>query len=222
MHFRRIAGLGGLVFAIPVAIVNAVLVAPEKPIGDASLDAIVSYYVEHSGGVGLLTIIAPIAWAALSLFCAGVLVNTRGTDGRTSGWAVVGVTGIALMVPSFCAVVTADAALAARASTLAERPEYTQMLWDFHMILQILNWTFVAIALGGFGMAALVSKTAPWLGKLAVPGAALLLAGATQSLPGLAGSSSVFIGLPGFVIWLVFVVGYSLTMIRSADSPAAV
>jgi hypothetical protein len=221
MSFLRVAGLGGLLFAIPVTVVNTFLVAPRKPIGDPPLSVIVSYYVEHGDAVRLLSIIAPIAWAALSLFTAGVLLSTRGTDGRTNGWALVGLAGIAMMVPSFCGVVTADSVLATRASTLAERPEFTQMLWDFHMILQILNWAFVAIALCGFGMAAVVSGAAPRLGRLAVPGAVLLLAGSTQSLAGLGGSSSVFIGLPGFVIWLVFVLGYSLVMIRSRSTATA-
>ena len=218
MDFRRIAGIGGIAFAGTVLIGNAFLVLPAKPLGGAQFSEIVSYYSEHGNSVRLFAFVAPVAWAAIALFAAGVVVSTR-SDGRLNGWAVVGVVGIATMIATFCGVVTADLVLATRASTLAANPQYTQLLWDYHMVLQILNLTFVAIALGAFGMAAVTSATAPRLGKLALLGCGLLLAGATQSTAGMTGSGPTLIVLPGFVIWLIFVVGFSLTMIRLAGSP---
>lgn len=213
--FTRIAGVGGLAFGTAVFIGNAFLVLPAKPLGGARLSAIVRYYSEHGSTVGMFSYVAPIAWAAISLFAAGVVISTE-SEGRPNGWALMGLAGIATMIATFCGVVTADLVLAARASTLESTPLYTQLLWDYHMVLQILNLTFVAIALGGFGMAAVTAGTAPWLGRLALVGAVLLLAGATQTSPGLVGRGPTLIALPGFLIWLIFVIGYSVKMIRSA------
>lgn len=217
MDFRRIAGVGGLAFGATVLTVNASLVLPAKPLGGASLSAIVAYYGEHGGSVRLFAIVAPVAWAAIALFTSGVVVSTRSAD-RLNGWALAGVVGIAAMIATFCGVVTADLVLATRAETLATNPQYTQLLWDYQMVLQILNLTFVAIALCGFGMAAVTSGTAPRLGKVAVLGSGLLLAGATQSIPGMTGGGSALIALPGFIIWLIFVLGYSVIMIRMPAS----
>lgn len=216
MNFRRFAGIGGIVFAGTVFTVNAFLVGPAKPMGDTELLEIVSYYTEHGDVVRLFAFVAPFAWVAITLFAAGVVVSTQ-SKGRQNGWAIAGMVGIATTIATFCGVVTADLVLASRASTLAANPQFTQMLWDYHMVLQILNLTFVAIALGGFGMATVTSAMAPRLGKAALLGAGLLLAGATQSLAGLTGTGPAMIALPGFLIWLIFVVAYSIVMIRVAD-----
>lgn len=220
MSITRAAGLGGLCFGVAVAGVNTFLVGPSKPMGSPELSRIVAYYVDHGETVAWLAFIAPIAWVAITLFAAGVVVSTRNRDRGVNGWALFGFAGVVTMIPTFCGVVTADAVLAAGAAKLAANPEYTRTLWDFHMILQILNWTFVAIALAGFGMAAVTAGTAPRLGKVGVAGAFLLLAGATQSVPGLTGERSVLVGLPGFLAWLIFVIGYSWIMVRMKGTDA--
>ncbi len=217
MSFTRIAGLGGLLFAVTVFVGNLYLAGAAKPIGNPPLTEIVAYYAAHGPAASLMAYVAPIAWFSVALFAAGVLVDTRGSDGRSNGWALMGASGIAMMVPTFCGVVTADLVLASRADTLAATPQYTQMLWDFHMVLEILNLTFVAIAMAGLGMAAVSSGRAPRLGKSAVAGAVLLLAAATQSVSTFLGSTSVLVALPGFLIWLVFVASYSAMMVRSTE-----
>ena len=214
MDFKRVAGICGIGFGVIVFTANAFFVGPAKPLGGVPLSEIVSHYSEHGNLIWSFAYVGPIAWVAISLFAAGVVVSTR-SKGRLNGWALAGLLGIATMIPTFCGVVTADLVLAARASTLAANPQYTQLLWDCQMVLQILNLTFVALALGGFGMAAVTSATAPRLGKLAAVGALLLLAGATQSKTGLTGAGPALVAIPGFVIWLIFVVGYSVAMIRS-------
>lgn len=214
MDFRRVAGLGGLSFGAAVLVGNAFLVLPAKPIGNATLSQIASYYVEHGSAVSFFAYVAPVAWLSISLFAAGVVVSTR-HEGRPNGWSLVGAMGVATMIATFCGVVTADLALAARAATLLANPQYTQVLWDYHMVLQILNLTFIAVALGGFGMAAVTSGVAPRLGKMGLLGSAFLLAAGTQALPGVTGAGPTLVALPGFAIWLIFVIGYSVTMIRS-------
>ncbi|MEJ2086117.1 MAG: hypothetical protein P8Y44_10635 [Acidobacteriota bacterium] len=217
MDFKRIAGICGIIFAGTVFTVNAFFVGPVKPMGDTELSEIVSYYTEHGDVVRLFAYVAPFAWVAISLFAAGVVVSTQ-SEGRQNGWAIMGAVGIATMIATFCGVVTADLALAGRASTLAANPQFTRVLWDYHMVLQILNFTFVAMALGGFAMAAVTSKTAPRLGKFSLLGAGLLLAASTQSLAGLNGTGPVSIVLPGFLVWLIFIITYSIIMIRMAGS----
>ncbi len=214
MDFRKVGGIGGLLFGIGVLIGNAFLVLPAKPLGGAELSQIVSYYNEHGSSVRLFAYLGPIAWTSISLFAAGVVVATR-HEGRQNGWALAGAIGIATMIATFCGVVTADLVLAIRAPRLLDNPEYTQLLWDYHMVLQILNLTFIAVALGGFGMAAVTSGSAPRLGKLGVLGAGFLLVAATQAAPGVTGSGPTLVALPGFAIWLIFVIGYSVTMLRS-------
>jgi len=220
VDFRRIAGVGGLAFGVAVPIANALLVLPAKPLGGASLSAIAAYYGEHGSSVRLFALVAPFLWTAISVFAAGVVVSTRVGD-RLNGWALAGALGIATMIATFCGVVTADLVLATRADTLAANPEYTQLLWDYHMVLQILNLTFVGVALGGFGMAAVTSRTAPRLGKVAAIGSGLLLVAATQSIPGMTGAGPRLIALPGFAIWLLFVLSYSVIMIRMPASSGA-
>lgn len=214
MRFRRAAGLGGLAFGVSVLVVNAFLVVPAKPLGGAGIPAIVAYYANHGGAVRAFGYVGPFAWVAIALFAAGVVDSTR-VAGRVNGWALFGMAGVVTMIATFCGVVTADLTLAIRASTLEASPVYAQLLWDFHMVLQILNLTFVAIALGGFGMATVTSRTAPRLGKLALVGGLLLLAAATQSEAGMTERGPTLVALPGFAIWLIFVIGYSVTMIRS-------
>jgi hypothetical protein len=73
-------------------------------------------------------------------------------------------------------------------------------------------------AIGGFGVAASVSRTEPrWLAGLGVLGGALLIACAVPALAVAQGSAWVLLGLGGFVCWLVWVTATSLTLLRDSS-----
>ena len=77
--------------------------------------------------------------------------------------------------------------------------------------------------LTGFSIAALRANFIPkWHASVGFVGAALLLVSATTVTPAVDGSSAVFIGLPGFLLWLVWILAMGIRLVQeSAPATAA-
>ena len=219
MGLSRWSGVAGFMFLGSVLLLNGMRAATGRPLGDAAMTDIVAYFVEHGSIPRLASYMAPIPMLSFPVFAAGVLALTRDGQGRLNTWGVVELAGAVMNVSVFAGVLATDAILGSRASTLAENPQYAQMLWDLNVVLFPLAVGCAALALGGLGLAVLTSGVGPRLGKVALAGAAFLLAGAIQSQPALAGSSTPAVAVPGVLIWLSFVVVVSVKMIRQTGSP---
>ena len=225
MDFKRLSGLAGVAFVALVVVFNIAIGSTAKPGGAAAIADIAGYYTDHGGITLLVSVVAPFIWLALPLFAVGVLITTSRTSGTLNPWGVVGVVGAIMQNAVFTGVVATDTILAARVDTLAAGPQFTQALWDVHNALFTLNGASLTLALGGFSLAVLTSGAAGrWIGGFGLVGAGLLFAGSLLSSLALAGSNLPMIGLPGFIIWLLWIASYGVRMVRMdavRQAPAA-
>ena len=102
------------------------------------------------------------------------------------------------------------------------RARCSSFVWQLHaaafaLALPALGTTFIGAALA----AQASGLTPPWQRLLGVAGGALLLAAGAANLAIADGSALLFVGLPGYAAWLVWLLttGVRLVRARTADRP---
>ena len=180
--------------------------------GGASLVDVAGWLSDRSGVAFLTAALAPFVWLTLPVFAVGVLLSTS-TD-RLNPWGVLGVIAVAMQNAVFSIVIATDTILAVRADTLLETPQLTAALWDLHTAFFTLNGVSIALALGAFSAATLVSGKIPrWFAALGFLGAASFLANALQLPAALVGDETP-IGIVAGLIWVVWAAGLAGSMVR--------
>ncbi len=226
MHFSKITGIAGIVFVFLVGVFNIVLGASSPPANDASAAEIGSYYTANGGAMVLISVIAPLVWVALLVFGAGVFAKVRGHElGSGEAWGYIGLLGILMQNALFATVVAIDVAFNVGAESLAANAGVTEMLWRFQHAIFTLNGVSLALVLTGFSIAALRAGLIPrWHASVGFVSAALLFASAASVTPAVEGSWAAFIGLPGFLLWLVWILSMGVRLIKApaTASPAVV
>jgi len=83
-----------------------------------------------------------------------------------------------------------------------------------------LDMAAIAVALVGLSRAAAEMRLIPsWLALTAWPGAACLLTASVFTVALVNGGPWVAVGTVGFVVWLVFVIIASISLLRSRPTP---
>ncbi len=213
----RLAGVAGIVFVAGVLFQNIVHAAIE-PAADASGATILSSLDGHRGLIEFVFALFVVEMAALLIFVGAVY--RRAID-APSGWlARTGLLGVAGIVACFTATVAIEAALTGT-QTLTSAPHVVEGLWAVHMAFFTLNFTAIGVALFGLSLATAATGLVPrWFRIVGPIGAALLVIGAMPVVPAVQGSmAGMGIALPGFVIWLAWMLFASAGILR--DTPKA-
>jgi hypothetical protein len=156
---RRIAGAAGLAYVVGVGIENMELL--EAPTIGSSAAEIRASYTDQTFGV-VTSFAGVLALLFYGLFAASLFTLVRGEDRRAEGWALVGlVGGIGGPVLAGAGAVANAILVASGGSGLSD--DVTRMLFDFHLIAQMIAGVFVAMFLAGTGVAALRTGALPSL-----------------------------------------------------------
>jgi hypothetical protein len=164
---RRIAGLAGLAYVTGVGIENMeVLEAPTlgSPIAD-----IRSVYEDQAFAV-VTSFAGALALLFYGVFVATLFALVRGDGGRSDPWALAGLVG-GIGGPVLAAVGQAANAILVANGGAGLSDDTTRVLFDLHLIAQMIAGLFVGLFLIGMGIAALRAGVLP--GWLVWPGAAL-------------------------------------------------
>jgi hypothetical protein len=110
--------------------------------------------------------------------------------------------------------------LTAKAENLAHSPVVVEALWAVHGAAFGLDLAAIAVALVGLSRAATASALVPgWLGAAVLPGAAFLLIASVFTVALTNGGPWLAVGLVGFVLWLLFMVASSISLLRTPEIP---
>ena len=223
MSYSRTAGLAGLLFVVLVGGFNIAMGSSSPPNNDATAAEIASYYTSNGGLLTAVSVIAPFVWASLLVFGSGVFAMVRASETTKAGaWAYVGLLGVLMQNAIFATVVATEVAFNVGVDSLAENPELTEAIWRFQKAIFTLNGTSLALALTGFSIAGLQTVFIPkWHAYLGFVSAALLFASAVAVTPALEGTGAAFIGLPGFVLWLVWILAMGIRLVRQPTPSSA-
>ena len=211
--YTRIAGTAGLTLAAMLIAVSLTMGASGRPFeADAQISEVLEWFESSRTVIDVVTTLAPLIWIAMTIYGVGIVTTTRSADGSYSPWAIVGLVGVAMQHAIFSGVVGTDAVLAAG----QEDGNLSSLVWQLHHAPFSLNNASIALALGGFALAALGSELVPrWTQWVAIIGVIGLLGNAMQTSILLRGDGLFALGLIGFVCWIGFVAISSLQLLRS-------
>jgi hypothetical protein len=207
----RMAGAAGLIFAATLVADN--LIRASAPGQGASPAQVTAYFADHRVAalvpLGLFAAAAPAFFAFVAAFWA------RATAEHTRWWAGTGALGAAFIAAMFGVLTITEIVLTAKAGSLAASPAVTQALWAVHGAAFGLDMAAIAVALLGLSRAAAAMRLIPsWLALAAWPAAAVLLTASVFTVALVNGGPWVAVGTAGFVVWLVFVVIASISLVR--------
>lgn len=207
----RLAGFGGLVFGTTLVIQN--IVRSSAPGFDASPDAVTHYFLNNRAAALLPLGLFPIGMVALFAFVSGLY--TKAVNPRSKWWATLGLLAVALIAAMFATLNAIEIVITAKSSQLAETPTVIQALWTLHGAAFGFDLAGIAAALVGLSQAGYSSQLLPkWVAVLAWPGALCLITSSVFTTALVNGGPWLFVGLVGFVVWLVFLVVASVSMLR--------
>jgi hypothetical protein len=211
----RLAGAGGLVFAAVLVADN--IIRASAPGFDAAPAQVSAYFLGHRAAAVVPLGLLPAGFT-LFLFAAGLWARARQEKSRW--WAGVGVLGAATIAALFAIVNITEIVLTAKAAQLASSPAVVQALWTLRAAAFGLDLAAVGVALIGLSRAAAAMRLIPsWLALTAWPGAACLLTAAAFTVALADGGPWLAPALAGFIVWVVFVITASVSLLRGRQTP---
>ncbi|MDX6389895.1 MAG: hypothetical protein QOJ73_958 [Streptosporangiaceae bacterium] len=179
---------------------------------------VTAYFLDHRAAALIPLGLFPVGMIALFAFVAAVWARADREESRW--WAGLGTLGAATVAALFAVVNITEIVLTAKAGRLAASPDVVQALWALHAAAFGLDMGAIAAALIGLSRAAAsVSVIPAWLTVAAWPGAACLLTAAVFTVALTNGGPWLAVALVGFIIWLVFVVTASVSLLRGRRIP---
>jgi hypothetical protein len=217
MAFRKVAGASGLVFGV-LLLVSA-FAGGSPPAGDASVANILSYVADHEGGIKLAMVAGSLSGFFAILWLVATFSRLRDGGGEARSWALVGLVGVvmtgvmAALTNGVSAIVVAGGAALDEATVIA--------LWKTTWVDTSFLAAFLAAGLLGFGMAGVRGKVGPvWLGYVAVVGAVLALVGSIAPVEVANGSALGIGAFLGYLLFTLYVLVSSVSLLRSPTESA--
>ncbi|MGL5809460.1 MAG: hypothetical protein ACRCYQ_05915, partial [Nocardioides sp.] len=219
---ERVVGATAIALAVSLVLQNAMLAWVGAPGYGDPIDKVLAFHAENR-----LAVAVAVGSEALNLpLLLGFLAGLHGLVGRRGGagadWSRLAVAAGATLSAIFACYVVLWNGVVLSAGKLAEPSPVFELVWQMHaaafaVALPALGTTFIGAALA----AQASGLTRPWQRLLGVAGGGLLIAAGTANLAIADGSALLFVGMPGYAAWLVWLLatGVRLVRVRTADRP---
>ena len=213
---ERVVGALALALAASLAVQNAVVIWAGAPSYADPMTEVLAFHADHRSAVAIA-----VGLEALNLpLLLGLLVSIVGLVGRHGGagaaWSRLAVAAGAVLSAVFALYAVLWVGVVLAADGLTEPTPLLELVWQLHagafaLVLPALGTTFVAAALathaGGL--------TASWQRWLGLTGGGLLVVAGAAALPIADGSSLLFVGMPGYAAWLVWLIATGVRLVRA-------
>jgi hypothetical protein len=209
-------GVAALALAVSVALQNALVVGAGAPGYGDPLSDVLAFHAEHRGAVAVV-----VGLEALNIpLLLGLLTGLHGIVGRRGG-AGADWSRLALAAGSSLAAVLGLSAVAwdgvvLSAGGLTQSSPELELAWRMHAAafalgLPALGTTFIAAAQATSAN----GLTPPWQRLLGLAGGVVLIVAGAANLAIADGSSILFVGLPGYAAWLVWLLATGVRLVRA-------
>lgn len=224
---QRIVGATAIALGASLVIQNVMLAWVGAPGYGDPIEKVLVFHADHRVAVAIAVGSEALNVPLLLGFVTGLYGLVRRRGGAGADWSRLAVAAGATLSAVFALYVVLWNGVALSAGDLAKPSPEFELTWQLHaaafaMALPALGTTFVGAAL-----AARASRLTPrWQAVLGLVGGALLLVAGTANLAIADGSPLLFVGMPGYAAWLVWllVTGVRLVRARTAegrDDPSA-
>ena len=212
----RIVGATAIAVAALVLIDNVMVGWLDSPTYAAPLKEVLAFHADHRAAVAIAVGLEALNVPLLLLFVTGLhgLVGRRGAAG--TDWSRLAVAAGATLAAIFALVTVSLIGVVLSAGGLAEPTPAFELAWQLHaaafaLALPALGTTFIGAALATHA----TGLTRPWQRLLGIAGGSLLIVAGAGNLAIADGSPLLFVGLPGFAAWLVWLLATGVRLVRS-------
>ena len=212
----RLVGATAIALAASMAIQNAMFAWVEPPAYGDPIEEVLAWHAQNRVTVAIAVGLEALNLPLLLLFVTGLhgLVGRRG--GAGADWSRLAVAAGATLSAVFALYSVLWIGVVLSAGGLAEPTPAFEIVWQLHAAafawsLPALGTTFIGAALATHTS----GLTPPWQRLLGVAGGGLLLAAGLGNLAIADGSALLFVGLPGFFAWPVWLLATGVRLIRS-------
>ncbi|MDG4834031.1 hypothetical protein O7627_32705 [Solwaraspora sp. WMMD1047] len=212
----RLVGAAAIAFAVLVVVENALFAVTGALTYGAPIEEVLAYYAANRDSVAIVSGLVALYLPLLLVFVTGLhgLVERRG--GAGADWSRLALAAGATLSATFVLVNVLQIGLALAADGLAEPTPAFELVWQAHAAAFALALPTIGITFVGAALAAHASGLTPaWQRLLGVVGGSLLLAAGVGTLAIADGSALIFVGLLGFVAWLVWLLVTGVRLVRS-------
>ncbi len=212
----RLAGFGGLAFAVIVAAENLFIGSMSPPRGDASASEITTFIADNdarlAGAIGMV----PFAVVALALFAGGIVPRLSRASSEAALWTRVGIFGLGIVAALFVSGLLPEIVLIANASNLAGQEGTVKLLWQLSEASLIATGLALGITLVGLSRAARLGGLIPrWHEALGFGAAAAFFVASVAIVPAVEGAGIGVLGFAAFAAWLIWVGLTGIRLIRT-------
>jgi hypothetical protein len=207
--------------ATSLVVQNAVLVWVGAPGYGDPIEDVLAFHAENRGAVTFAVGLEALNLPLLLGFVTGLhgLVERRG--GAGADWSRLAVAAGATLSAVFALYAVLWNGVVLSAGELVEPSPELELVWQLHaaafaLALPALGTTFVGAALATHAS----GLTRPWQRVLGLVGAGLLLAAGTGNLAIADGSPLLFVGMPGYLAWIVWLLATGLRLARTRPEGA--
>ena len=212
----RIAGFGGLAFAVIVAAQNVIVGSMSPPRGDASASDITAFIADNDARLAGVFGMVPFAVVALALFVGGVVPRLSRTSGEAALWTRVGVFGLGLVAALFVSGLLPEIALVANASDLTGQEGTVKLLWQLREASLMAAGLALGVTLVGLSRAARLGGLIPrWQEAMGFGAAAAFFIASVAIVPAVEGAAIGILGFAGFATWLIWIGLTGIRLIRA-------
>jgi hypothetical protein len=218
----RVVGATAIALAASMAIQNAMFVWTGAPDYGDPIEEVLAWHAQNRVTVAIAVGLEALNVPLLLGFVTGLhgLVGRRG--GAGADWSRLAVAAGATLSAVFALYAVLWIGVVLSAGELAEPSPAFELAWQLHaaafaLALPALGTTFIGAALAAHAS----GLTPAWQRLLGLVGGSLLLAAGVGNLAIADGSALLFVGLPGFFAWPVWLLatGVRLVRARTADRP---
>ncbi len=217
MSFSRIGGLAAIGFAALILGTNLVLAPAGLPLLGDPIGEVTEFFDTDSDLVRGTSALTPLVWILATLFGASVVAALWPAErARGEAWSLVGFAGLIMQNIMFAGVTATRLALT---STTGDRSASVG-IWAMNGGFFVLNGTFLALAMIGLSVGGVRGGLIrPWHAALGFTAAALQFSSAVFLPVAFDDPGAVnLLGLSGWLLWVVWLVGYGVTLIRRSHS----
>ncbi len=212
----RLVGAAAIAFAVLWVAENVLFAVTGAQSYGAPIEEVLAYYATGRDAVAIISALVALYLPLLLVFVTGLhgLVERRG--GAGADWSRLAVAAGATLSAILVLFNVLQIGLVISADGLTEPTPAFELVWQIHAAAFGLALPMLGITCIGGAIAAHASGLTPaWLRPLGVAGGSLLFAAGLGSLAIADGSALIFVGLLGFVVWLVWLVATGVRLVRS-------
>jgi hypothetical protein len=216
----RIVGASAIALAASMAIQNAVVVG--APAYGDPIEDVLAFHAQHRVLVEIAVGLEALNLPLLLGFLTGLhgLVGRRGGAGADWSRLAVAAGAAASAVLALYAVLWDGVVLSA--GELAEPSPAFELTWQLHAAAFAFALPALGTTIIGAALATHTSRlTPPWQRLLGVAAGCLLLTAGAANLAIADGSALLFVGVPGYFAWLVWLLATGVRLVRTRTDARA-